>query len=124
MDDPSGALLQSLASAMTGVDSSSHSFTLVDTHIGSDGGTYTSQDPGSYVCMALFLRGSAKIDTAPGADANSRLTADAVRGIVKAYPTYKEWFKVKKIGDKRYRLTLLPSSLQLSKEYSEEFSYP
>ena len=122
--DPNGAMLSVLASALTGVDASSGSATILDSKDGSDGGRYTSQDPGSFVCRGLFVRGDVKISATDDADATGRLTAKAMEGIMSTHPTFQEWFKVAPVGNSTYRATLLPSSLQLSKEYTKEFAFP
>ena len=122
--DPNGAMLSVLANALTGVDASSGSATILDSKDGSDGGRYTSQDPGSFVCRGLFARGDVKISATEDADDTGRLTAKAMEGIMSTHPTFQEWFKVAPLGNGAYRATLLPSSLQLSREYTKEFSFP
>ena len=122
--DPNGAMLSVLASALTGVDASSGSATILDSKDGSDGGRYTSQDPGSFVCRGLFARGDVKISATEDADDTGRLTAKAMEGIMSTHPTFQEWFKITPAGNGTYRATLLPSSLQLSQEYTKEFSFP
>jgi len=122
--DPNGAMLSMLASALTGVDASSGSATILDSKDGSDNGRYTSQDPGSFVCRGLFARGDVKISATDDADDTGRLTAKAMEGIMSTHPTFQEWFKVAPVGNGTYRVTLLPSSLQLSQEYAKEFSFP
>jgi hypothetical protein len=122
--DPNGAMLSVLASALTGVDASSGSATILDSKDGSDGGRYTSQDPGSFVCRGLFARGDVKISATDDADDTGRLTAKAMEGIMSTHPTFQEWFKVAPVSNGAYRATLLPSSLQLSQEYTKDFSFP
>jgi len=122
--DPNGAALTMLGAIFMGVDASSGRPSVLDSKIGTDGGRYTSKDPGSFVCRGLFLRGKVRIEELPDADAAADIAAKAVDRLTKIYPSFIEWFKVKQLQDGRYILTLLPSSLQLSKEYSEEFTYP
>jgi hypothetical protein len=122
--DPNGALLSGLAALFTGVNASAGSATILDSKNGTDGGRYTSKDPGSFVCRGLFVHGDVKIDTTDNADGASEVTADAMKAIMSTHPTFIEWFKVKPRGNGAYRLTLLPSSIQLSREYGREFVYP
>jgi hypothetical protein len=122
--DPNGALLSGLAALFTGVNASAGSATILDSKNGTDGGRYTSKDPGSFVCRGLFVHGDVKIDTTDNADGASEVTADAMKAIMNTHPTFIEWFKVKPRGDGVYRLTLLPSSIQLSREYGRDFVYP
>jgi hypothetical protein len=122
--DPNGAMLSALAGLVTGVDASAGSARILDSKNGTDGGRYTSRDPGSFVCRGLFVRGDVKIDTTDDADAGSEITADTMKAIMSTHPTFVEWFKVKPLGNGKYRLTLLPSSIQLSREYAWEFVYP
>jgi hypothetical protein len=121
--DPNGAALSLLARAMTGVDARSGSAKILDSKIGTDGGRYTSKDPGSFVCRGLFVHGDVHISAEQGADGASQLTAAAVQQIMKTRPTFVEWFKVKPLENGNYMLTLLPSSIQLSRAYSKEFAY-
>lgn len=97
---------------------------ILDSKDGTDGGRYTSQDPGSFVCRGLFLHQDLKIDTTDKADPAEQISAEAMKAIMSKYPTFVEWFKVKRTGFGAYRLTLLPSSLPLAKEYTGEFAYP
>jgi len=122
--DPNGAALSMLGAIFTGINASSGRPTVIDSKIGTDAGRYTSKDPGSFVCRGLFLRGQVRIEELPDADAAADITAKAVDRLTKAYPSFIEWFKVKQLQESRYALTLLPSSLQLSREYSTEFTYP
>jgi hypothetical protein len=122
--DPNGAMLSALAGMITGMNASAGSAKILDSKDGTDGGRYTSKDPGSFVCRGLFVRGDVKIDTTHGSDAASEITADQMKAIMSTHPTFVEWFKVKPEGNGSCRLTLLPSSLQLSKEYTREFVYP
>ena len=121
--DPNGAALQMLGTLFTGIDASSGRPTVIDSKVGTDGGRYTSKDPGSFVCRGLFLRGQVKIEELPDADAAADVAARTVDKLTKMYPSFIEWFKVKQLQSDRYILTLLPSSLQLSREYSTEFMY-
>jgi hypothetical protein len=122
--DPNGAMLSALGALLTGVNASAGSAHILDSKNGTDGGRYTSKDPGSFVCRGLFVHGDVKIDTTDDADAASELTADKMNEIMSHHPTFIEWFKVKPLDNAQYRLTLLPSSLQLSREYSHDFLYP
>jgi TPR repeat protein len=120
--DPNGAILQLLGAMFTGINASSGRPTVIDSKIGADGGRYTSKDPGSFVCRGLFLRRQVKIEELPDADAAADVTAGIVEKLTKMYPWFIEWFKVKQLENDRYLLTLLPSSLQLSREYFTEFT--
>ncbi len=122
--DPNGALLSLLGAALTGISASAGSAKILDSKDGTDGGRYTSKDPGSFVCRGLFVHGDVKIDTTDNADAVSDITADQMRQIMSNQPSFIEWFKVTPLGGNNYRLTLLPSSFELSKEYTQEFVYP
>lgn len=122
--DPNGAMLSMLAGLITGVDASAGSAKILDSKNGTDGGRYTSKDPGSFVCRGLFVRGDVKIDTTDDADGTSEMTAGAMQAIMSTHPTFVEWFEVKPLGNGTYRLTLLPSSIQLSREYGRDFVYP
>jgi hypothetical protein len=122
--DPNGTVLSALAVLVTGVDASAGSAKILDSKDGTDGGRYTSKDPGSFVCRGLFVHGDVKIDTTDTADSASEMTADAMKAIMSTHPTFTEWFKVKPLGNGVYQLTLLPSSIQLSKEYGRQFIYP
>ena len=122
--DPNGAMLSVLGGLITGVDASAGSAKIVDSKNGTDGGRYTSNYPGSFVCRGLFVRGDVKVDTTDNADTSAQITADTVNKIMSQHPSFIEWFKVKPLGSGTYRLSLLPSSLQLSREYSRDFVYP
>ncbi len=76
------------------------------------------------VCRGFFVHLDVKIDTAEDADEASEMTADKMKEIMASHPPFVEWFKVKPLGDGTYKLTLLPSSIQLSHEYSRQFVYP
>ena len=121
--DPNGAALTMLGALVTGLNASSGRPIVIDSKIGTDGGRYTSKDPGSFVCRGLFLRGQVRVEELPDADAAADVAARAIDGLTKAYPSFIEWFKVKPSQDGSYILTLLPSAIQLSKEYSTEFLY-
>jgi hypothetical protein len=97
---------------------------ILDSKDGTDGGRYTSKDPGSFVCRGLFLHQDLKIDTTDRADPAAQVAAETVQEIMSKYPTFVEWFKVKRMGSGTYRLTLLPSSIELSREYARDFVYP
>jgi TPR repeat protein len=122
--DPNGAALTMLGAIFTGINASSGRPTVIDSKIGTDGGRYTSKEPGSFVCRGLFLRGQVRIEELPDAEAAADVAASAVDRLTKAYPSFIEWFKVKPLQDGSYILTLLPSSIQLSQEYSTQFTYP
>jgi hypothetical protein len=119
--DPNGALLSLIGGMLTGVNARSNSVTVIDSKIGADGGRYTSKDPGSFVCRGLFARGEVHISENAGADGASDATAATMETIVKTHPTFIEWFKVKEMENGSCHVTLLPSSLQLSREYSAGF---
>lgn len=122
--DPNGAMLSLVGGLITGVNASADSAKILDSKNGTDGGRYTSKDPDSLVCRGLFVLGDVEIDTTDDADATSDLTAASMQAIMNAHPTFVEWFKVKPMGAGEYRLTLLPSSIRLSREYSRDFVYP
>ena len=121
--DPNGAALQLLAGLFTGVNASGGPPKILDSKMGTDSGRYTSKDPGSFVCRGLFLRGDVQISETADADAASDITADRIQKLIQKYPNFIEWFKVKSLQEGNYRLTLLPSSLQLSREYWKDFIY-
>ena len=122
--DPNGAALQLLGSLFTGVNASSGPPKILDSKMGTDGGRYTSKDPGSFVCRGLFLRGDVRISETADADAASDIAADQIQKLTEKYPSFIEWFKVKPLEEGNYRLTLLPSSIQLSRQYWKDFTYP
>lgn len=135
--DPNGAALTLLTLAFTGINARSDAATILASHNGSDGGRYTSKAPGSFVCVGVFVhgdlqhadpaelsRGGVHIDTASWADGVAELTAAAAQQIMKTFPPYKEWYLVRPLKDGRYQLTLLPAGLELSREYSTQFTYP
>jgi len=124
MKDPNGAILALLACGVTGVCGEQGRATVVDSASGSDGGKYTSKDPGSFACRGLFLRGKVDTSVLDEEDGEAQLTKDALDKLMAKFPHFIEWYKVKPLGDGHYKLTLLPTSVQLSKEYSEEFIYP
>jgi|GEM_PF-2646035 len=119
--DPNGAALQALTAAFTGVDASAGSATFIDSAVGADNGRYTSKDPGSFVCRALFVRGDVKIEATDDENETAHISAKLIEEITSAHPSFIEWFKVKPLQDASFRLTLLPSSLQLAQEYSTVF---
>ncbi len=122
--DPNGAALQLLTQVFIGIDASASCATILDSKIGTDGGRYTSKDPGSFVCRGLFVHGGVEIKETDDADEAAELTAETMQQIMSTRPSFIEWFKVKQIQDGTYHLTLLPSSLQLAREYSGDFPYP
>lgn len=122
--DPSGQLLSLFGALVTGVNATAGRPLVIASKVGSDGGRYTSKDPGSFVCRGLFIRGEVNIKELPDADAAADITAAAADELMKEYPTFVEWFKAKPLQDGSYILTLLPSSIQLSQEYSTEFTLP
>jgi len=73
---------------------------------------------------AELSRGGVHIDTAAWADGVAELTAAAAQQIMKTFPPYKEWYLVRPLQDGHYKLTLLPAGLELSREYSTQFTYP
>ncbi len=123
--DPNGAMLAMLACGVTSVcPSSTGTARILDSKTGNDGGKYTSADPGSFVCRALFLHQGIKIDLADDADAGSELTAQQITNLMNSNPTFIEWFKIKPLANGNLKLTLIPTSLQLSREYATEYTYP
>jgi hypothetical protein len=128
--DPNAAFLSLLTLAFTGVAVEGESApgsapaTIIGSRNGTDGGRYTAQDPGSFVCTGVFVHGDVHIAATKNADLAGELSAAAMKGLMATHPPYLEWFKVKPLEIGRYRLTLLPAGLELSREYSTEFSYP
>ena len=119
--DPNGAMLAQL---LAGANGSAGSAKILDSKDGTDGGRYTSKDPGSFVCRGLFSHQDLKIDTTDNADPAAQISLETMKEIMSKYPTFVEWFKVKRTGFGTYLLTLLPSSLPLAREYTREFTYP
>jgi hypothetical protein len=122
IQDPNGAALQFLAAALTGVNASANSAEIIDSASGSDGGRHTSQFPGSFICRGLFIRSNVRI-TSNSEDAESQLSAAAIQRLTTKYPAFTEFFIVKPLEEDTYTLTLLPSSIELSQEYSKTFTY-
>lgn len=122
--DPNGAFLSLLVGALTGVNAQSQAAQIVGSGNGTDNGQYTSKDPGTFVCRGFFIHKQVQIKEAPDADGLSGLTADYMRELMASNPVYIEWFKVKPLQDGHYVLSILPSSIPLSREYAKEFTYP
>jgi hypothetical protein len=123
IDDPNGRALSLLMRAFTGLDAQNGSVLIIDSANGTDGGRYTSKDPGSFICRGLFIRGPVHLEADQEADGAADLTAAAMKALLATHPTFTEWFKVKPLQNGHYMLTLLPSSIQLSQEYTQEFTY-
>jgi hypothetical protein len=124
MRDPNGAMLQALACGITGVCANSGAAHIIDSAEGSDGGRYTSKDPGSFVCRGLFLRGKVNMEVVQNDDDPApQLTKETMESLLEQYPHFIEWFKVKRLQNGHYLLSLIPTSIQLSREYSQEFVY-
>jgi hypothetical protein len=125
MSDPYGRLAAGIACGVTGVCASDlGTARILDSQTGNDGGKYTSQDPGSVACRGLFVHKGIKIGLAEDADAGSVLTRAQIEDILNHNASFIEWFKVKPLGNDQFRVTLLPTSIPLSKEYSQDFVYP
>jgi hypothetical protein len=122
--DPNGALLSLFVGALTGVNAQSHAAQIVGSGNGTDNGQYTSKDPGSFVCRGFFIHKEVQIEKLPDADGLSGITAEYMKELMSHNPVYIEWFKVKPLGNGHYGLSLLPSSIPLSREYAKEFTYP
>jgi hypothetical protein len=124
IDDPNGAFLSLIVGALTGVSAHSQGSQIVGSGNGTDNGLYTSKDPGSFVCRGFFIHKQVEIKKTPDADGLSGITAKDMEGLMANNPVYTEWFKVKPLENGHYVLSLLPSSIPLSREYAKEFTYP
>jgi hypothetical protein len=124
MSDPNAALLSFFASAVTGVSTTQGEPKLVDTQSYNDSGRYTGNDPGSFVCRGLFLRVAADTKVEREDDLASQMTSDMMNDLLKQYPHFIEWYKVKPLQNGHYTLTIIPTTVQLSRPYSQEFTYP
>jgi hypothetical protein len=125
--DPNGALLSGLVNALTGVKASAESATVVDSRMSTDGGRYTSKDPGSFICEGLFVHEGVHIKAdpeSPGASDLSGAVAEKGKQVMAQRPQFAEWYKVKPLETGRYRLKLIPVSVPLSQDYVTDFAYP
>jgi hypothetical protein len=119
--DRNGAVLSLLVSAFTGVSAQSGPATIIGSRNGTDGGRYTAQDPGSFVCTGVLARGDVSIEA--WGDGEAVLTAEAMKAIMATHSSFLEWFKAKPLSNGHYTLTLLPSAVPLSREYVRDFTY-
>jgi hypothetical protein len=119
VEDPNGEALRQMACSVGVCSSEQEKPTALAGKKGSDRGESAAKDRGSFVCVGLFLRGPVELQKG-----SSELTDAAVDALLKTHPAFKEWFKVKPLGDHHYRLELLPSSLQLARTYATEMIYP
>lgn len=130
--DPAGNLLGAVGCALTGVCGDAAQPSNVKTKIllsrpATDGAGYTTNDPGSFLCQGLFLRGDrGKLNLAVGenGDASSELTVDAMSKLVQMFPTFEENYKVRPLQKGQYELILIPGLGGLTQSYSTQFSYP
>ncbi len=120
--DRSGAALQSLVHAFTGVNASSSVGKVVDSGTGSDGGRYTAEQPGSFICRGVFTRETARAE-ADDSNASASVTA-ALGTLMSPPPNFVESFLVQPLQSDSFRLTLLPSTIEYSHPYSTDFTVP
>jgi len=87
---------------------------------------------GDFLCDGFFLRGhlkeckdddphssGIKVCTEDDAGVDTTLTAATAKILIEQYPWYKEVFRLRPLADGRYSVTLVPTSIQLSKTYAE-----
>jgi len=92
---------------------------------------------GEFLCRGLFLQGHRKDckddDPAhPGikvcaldeAGVDTRLTAAGMAAILKLFPSFEQVFRLWPRKDGRYRVTLVPTSIELNSTYSELTAAP
>ncbi len=121
-EDPAGRSLGVLAAVFTGIDANSGGMSILASKVGNDGGRYTSKVPGSFICRGLFERIDAHASAENPANPEASLTSGAANGLAAARPNFVEFFLVAPLQPATYKLTLLPSSLQLSRTYSADFT--
>lgn len=144
VSDGAGQLLTALAGAFTGVQAN---FKDARPELIYTQGTDQQQQygpfhidmgmqTGDFDCKATFLRGHRKdcrgddpchpgrtpgysVCTEDNAGLDTQLTEAGAVALLNLYPTFYEVFRIRPLEGKRYQVTLVPTSLQLARTYSD-----
>jgi hypothetical protein len=86
---------------------------------------------GDFLCAGIFLRGhpkscqvddpsdeGVKVCADDDAGVDAKLNEATAKALLGKFPWFKEEFRLRPLSDGRYRVTLVPTSIQLSKTYS------
>ena len=76
-----------------------------------------TRENNDFVCVTTFKRADTEICPAPGAEASAEATALLMDKMMQANPYFREWFRISRLPNGGYKMTLVPNGLELSKPY-------